>query len=493
MSHWEPSFRIEVENRLELLPPLLAMVESFCQEFGADQPTAEQVRLLAEEAVANAMEHAYLPGETGPVQVELRLCRERLILKVRDQGLPFDPDRASMETTDLGAFLGLTVIRSLSSRLEWHSLGQDGKELWVEIAAPWARTERQQPGTNQTLNLKVPRELVEVRPMHPADAEQVSQLAYRAYRLDYPNVDFYDPQKVLRLNRQEQLHSYVAVHADGVVAGHTALMRDALVQGGLEVGQVMVRHEFRGLRLANRLIERAVEDCVNKHRLGCFAHAVTAHEFSQKAIARAGLKSCACLVSYAKSEVFRAELADDGLQRESTLLMYRPQTKTEGSRSVKVYGAARLAPFADIASRATGETWQLTPAKIQPSLERNDLSVHEVPALATALVVWRSIGPDYLKVWRRAWEALLSQGIATAYVLLDWENSDTHRVSDRLFEEGFVPVGTLPGFGFPRPLILAKLAPQDFALQRLKIFEPCGKEVVAAMESWNSDLSLSWG
>lgn len=62
---------------------------------------------------------------------------------------------------------------------------------------------------------------------------------------------------------------------------------------------------------------------------------------------------------------------------------------------------------------------------------------------------------------------------------------------DALFEEGMVPVGTLPGFGFARPLILNRLAPQNFDLAKLQISCPHGLQLREAISTWLAPMTHS--
>lgn len=486
---WTPEIELAITNRIELLTPVLDALESFCLQFGGDSSLAQNLRLLAEETVVNAIHHAYLPEESGRIEIRASWSGDRIHLSVSDRGLPFDPTRVENSESDeedqsaLFPHLGSNLIRSLCDRVEWTSLGNDGKRVKLELSAP-TLTPTSDSGAKEELQLQAPREAVSVRPMEPSEAEQISQLCYRAYRLSYPNPDFYNPRQVLKLNQQKRIHSYVAVHEDGVVAGHTALMQDDLVSGALEVGQVMVRHEFRGLQLANRMIERAVDDCLHQQIQGCFAHAVTAHPLSQKALSHAGLNSTGCLLSYARGELFESELASQGLQRESTLLMYRSHP-SQINEEVVVHGGPRLRPFADLASEATGQVWKLQRGNSRASLSaESKLSIHEIPALGTAIIVWHTLGRDLIRTWRQSWETLLSNGMATAFVLIDWQNRDCEMVCEALFAEGLVPVGTLPGFGFARPLILTKLAPQTFDIDKLQISCPMGTKLRELIAPW---------
>jgi serine/threonine-protein kinase RsbW len=105
-------------------------------ELGWPSDEAEDIVLAVYEAVANAVDHAYRPGEPGPVRVSARAAtggngadpgHARIELHVRDEGRwrPADADpghrghglvvmRGCMDTVDVTAGDGGTEVRMLS-------------------------------------------------------------------------------------------------------------------------------------------------------------------------------------------------------------------------------------------------------------------------------------------------------------------------------------------------------------------------------------------
>ncbi len=127
------------------LAEIRKVVERVLRLFTDDEEVVSDMVSIFDEAVSNAMRHAYPKGETGPVKVEL-LIRERgedrrFILRVYDEGdMPegMEGDLSGykvdvikrIEQGKVGG-LGLHFISNLSDGVFWRKL-KKGKYLQVE-------------------------------------------------------------------------------------------------------------------------------------------------------------------------------------------------------------------------------------------------------------------------------------------------------------------------------------------------------------------------
>ena len=133
---------------------------------------------------------------------------------------------------------------------------------------------------NEEAPLAPPQEYT-IRRMQPDEAMQVSQLMYRAYGNSYLNEDVYYPDRVAALNASNTIISFVAVGADGRLAGHYALERDEpgpVVEGG----QAVVDPAHRGRGLLDRMKDAALAEARRLQLVGVFADAVTVHTRTQQ-------------------------------------------------------------------------------------------------------------------------------------------------------------------------------------------------------------------
>lgn len=66
-------------------------MSAFAAGHGFGEKRIRQADSATEEAVVNIMHHAYPEGRPGEVEVRCRMADDaRLVVKVRDRGVPFD-------------------------------------------------------------------------------------------------------------------------------------------------------------------------------------------------------------------------------------------------------------------------------------------------------------------------------------------------------------------------------------------------------------------
>ncbi len=127
---------------LDVLTEVRKVVERTVRKFTEDEDVISDMVTIFDEAVSNAMKHAY-NGGVGPVKVTLYVDerRRRFLLKVYDRGKVPDGMREDMSryTVDLNRWLkegkvggiGLHLIARLSDEVYWKKI-KDGKYLQVE-------------------------------------------------------------------------------------------------------------------------------------------------------------------------------------------------------------------------------------------------------------------------------------------------------------------------------------------------------------------------
>ena len=161
-----------------------------------------------------------------------------------------------------------------------------------------------------------------IRRMRPDEAIQVSQLMYRAYGNTYFNEDVYYPDRVAAHNAAGSVLSFVAVGADGQLAGHYALERDE--EGPVaEGGQAVVDPAHRGRGLLDRMKDAALAEAKRMNLVGVFADAVTVHTMTQQSDIKHGAHlTCADLAIAPRTEKFH-NISTDLPQRLSCLLFFQ--------------------------------------------------------------------------------------------------------------------------------------------------------------------------
>lgn len=102
------------------LPDLVAAIDAVLAREGVDQALVDDVQLITEEVVCNAMDYGYGPGQQHSISVDIGIADGLLTLEYKDDGAAYDP--LSRPPPDLDADildrpiggLGVHLIRELS-------------------------------------------------------------------------------------------------------------------------------------------------------------------------------------------------------------------------------------------------------------------------------------------------------------------------------------------------------------------------------------------
>lgn len=97
---------------------LLERVERVCRRRGIPASVLFDVKLALEEICMNVLQHGYGEGTPGPIEVDLCLRDEEIVLEIRDKAPFFNP--ASVEAPDLDS--GWEDRQP--GGLGWHLVGQ---------------------------------------------------------------------------------------------------------------------------------------------------------------------------------------------------------------------------------------------------------------------------------------------------------------------------------------------------------------------------------
>lgn len=116
--------------RRESLPDLLAFLEHACAAEGVDEETAFALRLAAEEACANVIQHGYASSDPGPIRLALDVTAHSVTLTIEDEAPPFDP--ADAPAPDLDTDWEERRIGGLG----WHLIYQLMDEVRYRVSAP---------------------------------------------------------------------------------------------------------------------------------------------------------------------------------------------------------------------------------------------------------------------------------------------------------------------------------------------------------------------
>lgn len=107
------------------------MISGVAEQLSVDPELLDDLKTAVSEACNNVVRHAYPPGETGPLSVELYVLEDSVVASVQDQGVGI---AAHEQTAEQHPGVGISVIQALAERTEWGQSAQGGTEVFMTFA-----------------------------------------------------------------------------------------------------------------------------------------------------------------------------------------------------------------------------------------------------------------------------------------------------------------------------------------------------------------------
>ncbi|HEY7818094.1 MAG TPA: ATP-binding protein, partial [Vicinamibacteria bacterium] len=123
--------RFRVHDAPKELAGVLDRIEALVLEQGLSRELASEMRLVAEEALTNVLDHAYGQKEKSAVDVILRVEGGAVRLTVRDKGKAFNPLESALPRLDLPVEerplggLGIHLIKTLTDEQIYAREGEE--------------------------------------------------------------------------------------------------------------------------------------------------------------------------------------------------------------------------------------------------------------------------------------------------------------------------------------------------------------------------------
>ena len=113
-----PSLDLKIKNQITELAVVEEKFEAFCQEHSIPDLARQQVSMVLDEMLNNVVNYAYRDEDEHIIDVEFVLSGTRLVITMRDDGVPFNPFALdppnialSLDESEVGG-LGIYLVRS---------------------------------------------------------------------------------------------------------------------------------------------------------------------------------------------------------------------------------------------------------------------------------------------------------------------------------------------------------------------------------------------
>ena len=119
----EDKLNISIGNSMDEVVQLSRSVYSFGEERGVSRAALDKLSLCIEEMAGNVVEHSFKPGENRWFDLLVYVKPDVILLRMRDNGPPFDPLAAlrAQAVVDPEKNLGLRIINGITENFEYRS------------------------------------------------------------------------------------------------------------------------------------------------------------------------------------------------------------------------------------------------------------------------------------------------------------------------------------------------------------------------------------
>lgn len=261
-----------------------------------------RLRYVVGEILENRIAKAY-PDSEGMIEVEFNLLDQYFEVSIKDMGEPAWADFSYGENPDLNDNIELRnyVLNQWMDGIGMEKLGKNGQRIYVrmkilhplQFKAPEPYKEMEVLDTN-----------ISIRPVETEeDAIEAIRCIYSEYGYSYSYERLYYVESLLKLIKNGELLSLLAVNEHGQTAGHAALAFSDTFKNMPEISTVVVRKEFRGLGLFSKFIDYCMELGEKRGFRALMGQPVAFHPMSQKAFLKAGFTPTSVLLSYISSDI----------------------------------------------------------------------------------------------------------------------------------------------------------------------------------------------
>jgi anti-sigma regulatory factor (Ser/Thr protein kinase) len=113
------TFDTTLENQLENASLISEQLTEFARSNGVAERESQIVGLTAEEIVNNIITYGYKHNQKNYIDVGLKIIDDLLVLRIRDDGLPFDPTKYEFDQNENYSTSGIELISKLTDKMNY--------------------------------------------------------------------------------------------------------------------------------------------------------------------------------------------------------------------------------------------------------------------------------------------------------------------------------------------------------------------------------------
>ena len=113
------SFDTSLDNEIKNASIISEELTRFAKEHGVKERESQIVGLAAEEIVNNIITYGYKNNHKNYIDISLKKVNDVLVLRIRDDGLPFDPTKYEFDNDEKYSTSGIQLISKLTDKMTY--------------------------------------------------------------------------------------------------------------------------------------------------------------------------------------------------------------------------------------------------------------------------------------------------------------------------------------------------------------------------------------
>ncbi len=464
----------------------VSLAREAAARMGFEGVPLSQIEVAVEEAVTN-VQHAYDAEENSTFDLICEMLPTALKIVIRERGIPFDPERIpaykGVHDLDVASTAGMGVffMRSLMDECAFHNLGPGGKETCLvkylgshacaeQVLAETHRAEAAPEAGKAKIEYQV-------RPMRGEEAIEVSKCAFKSHGYSFFDDHIYYPDRLVKMIRDGDMISFVAVTLDEVFMGHACLLYQYPEDRCAELTFAFVNPEYRGQGALGHLAEALLAAKSRRPLEGLYAYAVANHPFTQKTNVRLGIRDCGLLLATSPASWKFKGIPGDPNQRISVILAFR---YIGAPKKLRLYAPAHHRELVEKLYRNIGADHEYAVPTAESALAGESVILTGTnQAEGCAEIFIRRCGKDVVLEVRRLLRGFCLQQYAAINLFLNLEEPSTYHLTAEFEKLGFFFGGILPCGRIGDTLILQYLNNVDLDYSKIIAYSGVAKEMLA--------------
>lgn len=113
------SFDVSLDNNEQNASIVSSQITEFAKSHNIPNRESQIVGLAAEEMVDNIINYGYKKNSHNYIDVNLKLFKDNLLLRIRDDGVPFDPTKVEFDDKEEYSTSGLKLIKNITDKMTY--------------------------------------------------------------------------------------------------------------------------------------------------------------------------------------------------------------------------------------------------------------------------------------------------------------------------------------------------------------------------------------